>query len=363
MLDVIVIGAGQAGLAAGYHLKQAGVNFVILEASDQPAGSWPSYYDSLRLFSPARYSSLPGMPFPGVGDHYPTRDEVIAYLTTYAEHFHLPVITGTRVESVTKQGDLFEVLANGGRNFTARYIIAATGSFSRPKMPTITNQSLFAGEIIHSSVYRSPDAYVGKRVIVVGGGNSAVQIAAELAQVAHVTLATRHPLRFMRQRFLGQDFHFWIKLIGIDDRKPRNLPAEPHVLDAGIYQQAVKSGKPVTRSMFTAFTQRGVRWDDGQEEAIDAVIFATGFRPNVDFLASTGALSDSGDPLHDGGISTIVTGLGYVGLNYMRSFASATLRGVGRDAQHVVKHATHYLGIRAKTQRSLCCWPTLSASG
>lgn len=362
MMDVIVIGAGQAGLATGYHLQRAHLNFVILEASAQAAGSWPSYYASLRLFSPARYSSLPGMPFPGVPDHYPTRDEVIAYLTQYAAHFHLPVITEQWVEAVTKQGDIFTVLTRDGRSYIARYVIAATGSFNRPRVPELPNQAAFQGTILHSSAYRSPEALAGKHVIVVGGGNSAVQIATELAQVANVTLTTRHPLRFMRQRILGRDFHFWLKLSGVDKRKPRHASADPHVLDMGMYQQAIKSGRPATRPMFTAFTERGVIGQDGQELPADAVIFATGFRPNLDYLSALGALNASGAPLHLDGISTTVAGLGYIGLSYMRSFASATLRGVGADAAYVATQAAQYLGFPAPSDSQWCCWPTLSPS-
>lgn len=357
MLDVVAIGAGQAGLAAGYHLKQARLKFVILEANEHPAGSWPSYYDSLRLFSPARYSSLPGLAFPGEADHYPTRDEVVAYLTGYAVHFRLPIVTNTRVNTVVKQGDIFHVYTTDGREYAARFVIAATGSFNRPKLPIIPNQHLFKGEIIHSSAYRSPTAYVDKRVVVVGAGNSAVQIAVELAQSANVNLASRSPLRFMRQRFLGRDLHFWLKLSGIDTRSLKQSPSKPKVLDTGVYQSAIRKGQPAARAMFTSFTENGIQWADGQDESVDVVIFATGFQPNLGYLSATGALDAAGEALQQDGMSTTVQGLGYVGLNYMRSFSSATLRGVGRDAAYVVKQARNYLGVRAEAQRGWCCKP------
>ena len=193
--DTIVIGAGQAGLAAGYHLQRAGVSFAILEAGDQPGGSWPAYYDSLRLFSPARYSALPGRPFPGPAGRYPARDEVVAYLRDYAAHFRLPVITGVRVTEVAPAPDGFRVRAANGTVFSARAVVAATGAFHRPSLPALPGQESFGGRIIHSAAYRRPEDFAGQRVIVVGAGNSAVQIAVELADTqggpAEVTLATR----------------------------------------------------------------------------------------------------------------------------------------------------------------------------
>ncbi|MEZ4728706.1 MAG: NAD(P)-binding domain-containing protein [Caldilineaceae bacterium] len=206
-LDTLVIGAGQAGLAAGYHLQRAGNSFIILETGDRPAGSWPHYYDSLRLFSPARFSSLPGFPFPGDPERYPTRDEVIDYLETYAAHFGFPICFGAQVVNVTQDNGLFTVATADNRLFHARSLIAATGSFHRPYIPILPGQQNFQGKILHSVAYRTPTAFAGQRVVVVGAGNSAIQIASELAQVAQVTLATRQPVRFVTQRPYGRDLH------------------------------------------------------------------------------------------------------------------------------------------------------------
>ena len=180
LLDTLVIGAGQAGLAAGYHLQRAGLHFAILDAAAQPGGSWPHHYASLRLFSPARFSSLPGLAVGGDGERYPTCDEVVRYLRSYAAHFQLPVIANARVASVTQQDGAFAIQTEDGAEYRARSLIAATGSYHRPNLPTFPNQASFDGHVLHASAYQRPEDYAGQRIVVVGAGNSAVQIAVEL---------------------------------------------------------------------------------------------------------------------------------------------------------------------------------------
>jgi putative flavoprotein involved in K+ transport len=354
VFDALVIGAGQAGLAAGYHLRRAGLSFAILEAGDKPGGSWPGYYESLTLFSPSRYSGLPGMPFPGPPERYPTRDEVVGYLRGYAEAFGLPVSTGERVlraerdagRDAERAGAGFRVVTAGGGEYRARTLIAATGSFARPHHPSFPGQGAFRGRIFHVAEYRNAEPFRGKRVVVVGAGNSAVQIAYELAAVARTTLATRSPIRFEPQTILGRDVHFWLSVSGLDRLPLGRLFdfSEPGaVVDDGTYSAAVRSGRPDRRPVFSRFTASGVLWDDGEEEAVDLVVLATGYRPNLDYLGPLGALRADGHPDQRGGVSRAVPGLYFVGLSFQTSFASATLRGVGPDAAFVVARARRHV--------------------
>lgn len=339
--DAIVIGAGPAGLTMGYRLQQAGLRFVILEAGDEPVGSWPHYYDSLSLNSSARYSSLPGLAFPGQAERYPTRDEVVAYLRTYAAHFGLPVITRARVSKVERAGRHLRVTTIRQGTFMARSVVAASGSFGRPYVPDLPARGQYHGRVLHVADYHRPEPFRDQRVVVVGGANAAVQIGVELAQVARVTLATRNPIHFLPQRFLGRDVHFWLRLAHLDPTlwsADRSTP----VFDLGRYRAAIAAGRPDRRPMFKSFSEEGVVWSDGRRERVDSVIFATGYRPYLPYLAGLGALDEAGRVLQHDGVSTTVPGLYYIGLARQRNYASAILRGLAVDSKYVVTHLRNY---------------------
>lgn len=333
MIDAVVIGAGQSGLAAAHALRAANRSPVVLEAGPEPVGSWPSYYDSLTLFSPARYSSLPGMPFPGDPDRYPRRDEVVDYLRRYAKKLDAEIRTGHRVTSVRRRDGRFTVQVEDGTELITPIVIAASGAFGQPHRPRLPGLESFTGTVLHSAEYREPGPFAGQRVLVIGAANTAVQVGYELAKVATVTLATRKPIRYAPQRPLGHDIHFWSIALGFDHLPIGHLlknPPHTPVNDDGRYQRAVRAGKPHQRRMFTALDRSNVTWPDGSSEHVDTILLATGYRPVLSYL-------DPDERDHRKGISAVHPGLGFVGMEWQRSFASATLRGVGRDARYVIR--------------------------
>ena len=313
---------------------------VVLEAGPEPVGSWPRYYDSLTLFSPASYSSMPGLDFPGDPGRYPHRDEVVSYLRRYAARLDADVRTSTAVTAVQACGQTgFLVHTVTGETLHAAGVVAATGSFGHPYVPALPGQDQFTGRLQHVASYRSPGHYAGQRVVVAGAGNSAVQVGYELAQVATVSLATRRPVTFHPQRRGGHDLHYWLKTTGFDLLPPewlRHYLGGRWVVDTGKYQHALQTGQLDRRPMFTAFDRDHIIWPDGTRERADTVVFATGYRPHLDYLSPLGALDGHGMPRHTGGISVTYPGLVYVGLEFQRSFSSNTLRGVHRDAEHVI---------------------------
>jgi len=345
MLDVLVIGAGQAGLAAAYTLTKQGLNFQILEASEIAAGSWPHYYQSLKLFSPARFSSLPGMPFPGAPDRYPVRDEVIDYLQDYARHLNFPIVYQAKVSHIRRDGSGFNVFTENGAVYQARTVIAASGPFNQPNIPAFPGLSQFAGTVLHSAKYFQPSDVPGQRVAIIGAGNSAVQIAYELAKTHQVTLTARQAPKFLAQRPLGLDLHVWLTRSGLD-RLPLGdwlqwQPTTP-VLDHGEYRQAFASGALTLRPIFERITANGLQWGE-QIEPFDALILATGFIHSPAYLERLDGLTAQDAAEQKGGVALHVPGLYFVGASWQRSNASATIRGVGADAAHVVAHLQRYL--------------------
>ncbi|MER8006820.1 NAD(P)/FAD-dependent oxidoreductase [Streptomyces sp. NPDC094149] len=350
-IDVTVIGGGQSGLATAHALLHRRLRPVVLVASDRVAGSWPRYYDSLTLFSPARYSSLPGIPFPGADrDRYPHRDEVVAYLTAYADRLNAEIRTDCRVTAVRRADDVFSLKLQGGDRLSAWAVVAASGTFGRPHRPALPGLEEFTGQMLHAADYRTPAPFVGRRVVVVGAGNSAVQIAAELAKTVRVTLATRRPVKFAAQRVLGRDLHFWLTRTGLDSAPLGRLlprpPAQPG-LDDGRYRAALAVGRPDRRPLFTGADGAELLWSGGEREEVDAIVLATGYHPDLPYLARLdGALDAEGNPGHREGLATDVPGLAFVGLEWQRSLSSNSLRGVGRDADGIARRLAAHLASR-----------------
>src|SRR5262245_54958897 len=212
--EVIVVGGGQAGLALGYFLSRQGRDYTILEAAAEPAAAWRQRWDSLRLFTSARYSGLPGQAFPGDPDRYPNRDDVVAYLTDYAGRFELPVELDTRVRSLRTADGTYEVKA-GERTYRADQVVVATGPFQRPRAPEIAERLDPGVRQLHSSEYRRPEDVPSGPVLVVGGGNSGFQIAEELAGTHEVHLSIGSRQKPLPQRILGRDLFWYLDATGL----------------------------------------------------------------------------------------------------------------------------------------------------
>ncbi|MEC3997126.1 ArsO family NAD(P)H-dependent flavin-containing monooxygenase [Actinacidiphila sp. DG2A-62] len=348
-VDVVVIGGGQAGLAAGYHLRRLGIEFVILDTQAAPGGAWQHTWDSLHLFSPAAYSSLPGRPMPPQpGQTYPDASHVADYLTDYEKRYHLPIQRNTRVGAVRRQGDRLLVEADTG-TWAARAVISATGTWSRPFLPAVAGRDIFTGRQLHTVNYRSPTDFAGQRVVVVGAGNSGAQIAADLALAgeAEVTWVTQRPPRYLaddidgRALFDAATAHRQALNAGRTDTggvaSLGDIVAIPPVRadrDAGLL---------TAQPMFTRLTATSARWDDGHEAGADAVIWCTGFRPALAHLAPLNLRTPRGHIPTDGTRAVDEPRLHLFGYGDWTGPASATLIGVGRPARDAARQITELL--------------------
>jgi putative flavoprotein involved in K+ transport len=331
--DVVVIGAGQAGLAVGHTLKQAGVDFVMLDAATELGVSWINRWDSLRLFTSARYCGLPGLPFPGDPDRYPAKDEVPQYFQTYAATFELPIHLGHRVASVNRSNGVFTVTTPTAR-ITTRQVIAAVGAFQTPVVPECSRRLPSSVMQLHSHAYRNPDQIPAGRVAVVGSANSGLQIAAELSGTHDVVVCRGRKQPRLPQRILGRDAFWWLSRSGIL-RLPTNTPlarriAMPDPVVGTNIDELARSVSFAERVVDVADAQLVTA--DGKRIDASTVLWATGYRNDWSWLGPE-LLGADGQPEHSAGIGA--SGLHFVGLYRMRNRGSALLGFVGRDAEHI----------------------------
>jgi putative flavoprotein involved in K+ transport len=336
--EVVVIGGGQAGLAMGFYLRRTDLSWIILDDQARPGGAWLRAWDGLRLFSPARFSSLPGWIMPGGTDAYPTRDEAIDYLSEYEARYGFPVERPVHVHAVTREEGRFRIDTDRGA-WTADAVVSATGSWAHPILPDIPGRASFRGVQIHSAEYRAPDAFAGWRVVVVGGGNSGAQILAEVSQVADAMWVTLTEPRFLPDHVDGR-YLFDQATELYRARKEGRPPPPPASLGDIVMVPPVREARDrgVLRAVrpFVRMTERGVVWPDGREEAVDAVIWCTGYRAALEHLRPLGVVGDDGQVAVQGTRSVREPRLWLVGYGNWTGFASATLIAVGRSARATV---------------------------
>lgn len=345
-LDVLVIGAGQAGLAAGYYLRRTDLRWAILDAEAGPGAAWRHGWDSLRLFSPAQWSSLPGWSMPPSSDGTPTRDDVLTYFAAYEQRYQLPVERPERVRGVHRAGEQLRVETDSG-DYLARAVISATGTWGKPLIPAYPGHELFRGVQLHSAEYRSPEPFRDRVVLIVGGGNSGAQILAEVSQVAEAFWVTLREPRFLpddvdgRVLFQRATERFLARQAGrtIEDTQGGlgDIVMMPSVRGARA-RGALDSVRP-----FVRFTETGVVWPEGQEMRVDAVIWCTGFGYALDHLAPLGIVEPDGTVAVQGTRSVREPQLWLLGYGEWTGEASATILGVGRYARSTVAEIANAL--------------------
>lgn len=343
--DIIVVGGGQSGLSVGYYLRRTDLDYIILDQEEEAGGAWQHFWDSLRLFSPAKWSSLPGVIMSGGPDYYPTKDETIDYLQTYEEKYNIRVERPVKVRSVKKDDGLFH-LETSDKAYQSRALVSATGTFRNPYIPDIPGINTFDGPLIHSSEYRSPDPFEGQRVAIVGGGNSGAQILAEVSRVADTLWITKEPPHFLPDDVDGR--YLFDVATKLYNAKKQGKEFEPPSLGDIVMVDKVKEARErgVLQSVspsFQRFEGNTLVWANGREDMIDAVIFCTGFDPALDYLQGLKNI-DQNDKIRTNHARAIaVDGLWLVGYGNWTGFASATLIGVGRSARKTVNEVTAYV--------------------
>jgi putative flavoprotein involved in K+ transport len=336
--DVVVVGGGQAGLTIGYHLAKQGTEFTILDAAAEPAAAWRERWDSLKLFTSARYDSLPGLEFPGDPDRYPTRDEVANYLTDYAREFNLPVELNSRVRTVRRLNHGY-VVELDDRAYEARQVVIATGPFQTPFVPRIADDIGDDVVQMHSTDYRSPESVPDGPVLVVGGGNTGFQIAEELSAVREVHLSIGSRQTPLPQRILGRDLFWYLDATGLirkttASRIGKLMRKREDTLIASNPRRARRHGIEL-HGRAVAAAGSTISFADGTALDVRGVIWATGFRVDHSWI-DVPAFDDNGRAVHERGVTTS-PGLYFLGQLWQHTRGSALLGWVKDDAAYIAE--------------------------
>jgi putative flavoprotein involved in K+ transport len=343
-VDTVIVGAGQAGLVTGYYLAAQGRDFVIVDGHERLGEAWRRRWDSLRLFTPAAYDGLPGMPFSAPPGAYPTKDEMAGYLEAYAARFALPLRMRTAVDRLVRQGTGYLLRADGWR-IEADHVIVATGAFHRPRIPAFAAALDSGVRQLHSAQYRHPGQLQNGPVLVVGAGNSGAEIAMDLAARYPVWLSGRDTGRIpvaLRGRGLRERLFWWLasRVLTVDRRLGRALK-----------RRELGRGAPLIRLRRQDLEAAGIRraprtvgaragrpvLEDGQVVDVANVVWCTGFRPDFGWI-NLPVFGADGYPVHYRGVVAGAPGLYFVGLPFLYSLGSSTVGGVGRDAEHLAHH-------------------------
>jgi len=346
-LDVLVIGAGQAGLALGYHLLRTGLRFEIVDAHERVGDSWRQRFESLVLFTPRSYSALPGLPMAGDPDGYPTKDEAADYLERYSNHFDLPIRTGIGVVGLERDVAGFNGTLSDGSTVCSPSVVVASGAFQRPRRSSLADGVGPDVAQFDATTYRNARAVPPGTVLVVGDGATGRQIALELAATHRVVLSTGRSRRTLPTRILGRSVFWWLDRTGLirasresfaGKRLMRNDPFPGRHLRLGALQKAgIRTIGRVDHMLdrFAALTS-------GEQLRVDAVIWATGYADDTTWMAIPEALDAKGSFMQERGIAP-VPGLFFVGRNWQWTRGSALVTGVGDDAAYVTNRVAAFV--------------------
>lgn len=356
-IPTVIVGAGQAGLSTGYHLQRLGQDFVILDAAERVGDHWRNQWDSLRLYSPARYDGLPGLPFPAPPWSFPGKDDVAAYLESYAAHWELPIRSRTRVQRVQRDGDGCFTVTTGNGQIRCDCVVVATGPLgTKPHVPAFARDLDPSVLQLHSSEYRRPGQLQDGAVLVVGASHSGADIAYEVARTHPTTLAGRDcgeiPPRLespvMHAVFPALVFA-WRHVI--TRRTPIGRRKMEHIRKHGGPMLRVKRADLAARGVVRHESRvEGVRdgmplLADGTTVPVSTVIWATGFRHDLSWLALP-VVGEDGWPVEYRGVVADVPGLFFCGLAYQLGFGSMVLPGVGRDAAYVADRVADHVRLQ-----------------
>ena len=346
ILDVIVIGGGQSGLASGYYLRRHKLNFLLLDKEEKCGGAWLHAWNSLTIFSPAEHSSLPGWLMPKSENLFPLKQEVIDYLCQYEKRYDLPIQRSVTVENITSENKVFKIYTNKGIYFS-KAIIAAAGTWNNPFIPKIKGIANFKGIQIHSAHYKNAEQFTNLKVLVVGEGNSGAQIVAEVSKITTVKWSTRKPPQYLPDEVDG------FYLFNVATAK-YNAEKEGKTFDTANYdlgtivmvpslKEARSRGILISSGSFDSMYENGVIWSNGIKEYFDAIIWCTGFGYATAFLKNIVSADERGIIKTKESKSTEVPGLWLAGYGSWTGYASATLIGINRNAKQTGNEIIEYL--------------------
>ncbi|WP_439487862.1 ArsO family NAD(P)H-dependent flavin-containing monooxygenase [Algoriphagus sp.] len=345
--DLIIIGGGQSALACGYFLRRTGLDYLIVDDKQACGGSWPQTWESLTLFSPSQFSSLPGFLMPASAGEYPSRDEAIAYLCAYEQRYDLPIRRDVRVTSVSREEDVFVIQTISGEQLKAKAVISATGTWQKPFIPEVPGREAFKGVQMHSAEYKNSTVFEGKKVLIVGEGNTGAQLLAEVSKVAQTLWSTHEQPEFLPDDVDGRVLFDLATAKYEAEKQGKPFHASQYHLGNIVMTPAVKEARSrdvyQSKGLVSKIEESAITWENGDREEVDAILWCTGFGFATDHLSelvpadARGRISTENTGCKD------VPGLWLVGYGGWTGFASATLIGVGRSARQTVKDIVEYL--------------------